>query len=276
MTSPDTNAGFWRLRHDELEALLRRHDLSWGLVRVMLALADLTRGYGKDRDTVSLGQIADKTGISQPHVAHAMKQLAGKGLSGGAPGKGQAVIRWVVWPVPPAPTARDGTTATDGSSLLPSAAAATTANATASVGRHQDTKKKGKKYTKKGAADKPLPDRRVNMFKSFFTELHEKELGRPYIFSDGKDENLIKALLRKLDSNGNDPLAELQRASRNMLADPWGKKRADIGLLCSKINSWLGDPEQAKRRCTFTPAEATGTGYSSIARSFGQGGDRVD
>jgi hypothetical protein len=59
----NTDGGFWRLPHDHLAALLTRRDLSWAVARVYLALANLTRGYGKERDEVSLGQIAEKAGM---------------------------------------------------------------------------------------------------------------------------------------------------------------------------------------------------------------------
>ncbi|MCX5653726.1 MAG: hypothetical protein NTY65_03635 [Planctomycetota bacterium] len=58
-----TDGGFWRLRHDHLATLLARRDLSWAVVRVYLALADLTVGYRKERDEVSLSQIAETAGM---------------------------------------------------------------------------------------------------------------------------------------------------------------------------------------------------------------------
>jgi hypothetical protein len=127
----NTDGGFWRLRHDDLAALLTRRDLSWAAVRVYLALADLTRGYGRERDEVSLSQIAEKAGMFShgpdgkqypncAHVARALKVLARLGLYGSAGGNGQAMVRWVVWPPPEyrpaAGTAEQGTTAKAGSS----------------------------------------------------------------------------------------------------------------------------------------------------------------
>jgi len=149
--------GFWRLRHDDLAALLARRDLSWETARVYLALADLTRGYGRDRDAVSLSQIADLAGMftmaadgarryEVRHVRRALKTLAVLGLCGQAPTSGQAVIRWVEWPPPPleAPstTASLGSSASPGSSATADATANATADAgrgtTASPGRHQE------------------------------------------------------------------------------------------------------------------------------------------
>jgi len=149
--------GFWQLWHDDLAALLARRDLSWETARVYLALADLTRGYGRDRDIVSLSQIADLAGIfivaadgakrrDIRHVRRALKTLAALGLCGQAPTEGQDVTRWVTWPPPPleAPstTASLGSSASPGSSATADATANATADAgrgtTASPGRHQD------------------------------------------------------------------------------------------------------------------------------------------
>ena len=158
---------FWRLRHDDLAALLARRDLAWETVRVYLALADLTCGYGKDRDTVSLGQIAEHAGMFTPaadgeqrpevrHVRRALKTLEALGLYGQAPAEGQDVTRWVVWPptTPEAPSttagtgssASGGTTAEAGSSTTANptadAGSRTTAKTTAGAGRHQDIQEK--------------------------------------------------------------------------------------------------------------------------------------
>jgi len=100
---------FWRLRHEDLAAVLRRTDLSWESARVYLALADLTRGYGKDRDTVSLGQISKATGIERRHVSRAIGELTKLGLYEQAE-KGDNIDRWVTWPAPgvPEPGNRQG------------------------------------------------------------------------------------------------------------------------------------------------------------------------
>ncbi len=96
--------GFWRLPHNELAAVLARPDLSWETARVYLALADLTRGYGRARGVVSLGQISERVGgMPRRYVTRALAALRAKGLCGQEPSKGQSVIRWVTWPPPPAP-----------------------------------------------------------------------------------------------------------------------------------------------------------------------------
>jgi hypothetical protein len=155
--------GFWRLRHADLAALLARTDLTWETVRVYLALADPTIGWGKKRDVVSLSQIAKHAGMfyaedgsQRPdcsHVSRALRTLAEAGLCGSTPGKGQRVVRWVTWPPPqaaPETAAEAGTTATHGSSATAGAGsgaaakptaeptAKATAMTTAGAGRHQD------------------------------------------------------------------------------------------------------------------------------------------
>ena len=91
-------SGFWRLSHEDLSRVLARADLSWETARVYLALADLTVGYGKAKDVVSLGQIAETAGIKRPHVARALKRLRQLDLYGEDRVSKQRVIRWVVWP----------------------------------------------------------------------------------------------------------------------------------------------------------------------------------
>jgi phage replication O-like protein O len=70
--------GFWRLPHDDLGALLARTDLTWETARVYLALADLTIGWCKKRDAVSLSQIAEHTGMDRAHVCRALRALAAR------------------------------------------------------------------------------------------------------------------------------------------------------------------------------------------------------
>jgi len=96
------DAGFWRLEHDGLAALLARSDLSWETARVYLALADLTIGFGKRKVVVSVSQIGKVAGIpDRGHVQRALNRLAGLGLYGQCEADGQRVTRWVVWPCPP-------------------------------------------------------------------------------------------------------------------------------------------------------------------------------
>jgi hypothetical protein len=65
----------------------------------------------------------------------------------------------------------------------------------------------------------------------------------------------VKRLLNLLDRDGADPVVELQRATRNMLANSWGCERADLGLLAAKINSWLSPPTaKSATRGNFTAA----------------------
>ena len=299
-TPPEADAGFWRLNHDDLAALLARHDLSWETARAYLALADLTLGYGKSRDTVSLGQIARRAGMygsfhgatlpDCSHVARALRRLAELGLCGQAPARGQSVTRWVIWPAPSTPpeaTANVGTPASIGTAAEPgsgttagagsgttagagtSASIGTSAKATAGAGTHQDTKTYKKKKKKKIATDKPPPDSRVKTFLDFFCKAYTDAVGKPYIVNGGKDGATIKRLLRALDGNGFDALAELQRAARNMLADRWGRDKGDIGLLANKINSWWGTGKAGGGSRGTYPAAPVGASVAGLVnRSF--------
>ena len=265
MSTGNDSSGFWRLSHDHLAAALARRDLNGESLRVYLALADLTRGYGKERDSVSLSQIADRAGgLTRPHVCRALEILATKGLYGQTDALGQDVARWVVWP--PTPVTNIGNTTTPvpsvGNTAVPSTGNRTVPGAVPGAGTHQDTKKH-KKFSKKNAAGKPPPDSRVKSFLDFFCKTYADTVGRPYVVTGGKDGATVKRLLRTVSPE------DLQRAARNMLADAWARDKADIGLLASKVNSWLGAPSTTpKRQGGFTPAGTSAADYSGLAKTF--------
>ena len=82
----------------------------------------------------------------------------------------------------------------------------------------------------------------------WFCATYKTATGNRYIVSGGKDGATVKRLLRQLDGDGRDPVAELQAATGAMLADPWGRERASIGLLAGQINTWRSKarPEQSR------------------------------
>jgi len=92
-----SNQGFWKLHHRDLAAILRRRDLSLREFRVLLALASLTQGYGKDRDVLTAGRIAAITGDPPRHVYDSLRTLAQKGLVGKESLGSKRVLRWVNW-----------------------------------------------------------------------------------------------------------------------------------------------------------------------------------
>lgn len=257
------NDGFWRLSHDDLAAVLARRDLTGEQLRVLLALADLTLGYGKSRDTVSLGQIAKLAGgLRRPHIVRALSDLADKGLYGQAPAAGQSVTRWIVWP-PPVPD--DGNTPATvpalGNTTVPAQGNRTVPKAVPALGTHQDSKKCKKQ--KEACAASP-PDPRIRVFIDWFSETFKARLGRPYIVVGGKDGRLVKAMLGRLGDGG---LDKLKAAAGRMLSDDWGGPRADIGLLSSRLNQWLGDAPAAKRGGKHTPATAADE-YADAVQHF--------
>ncbi len=134
--------GFWRLFHNDLAAALSRSDLCWELARVYLALADLTLGYGKQKDTVSLSQIAEVAGMRRNNVARTLKQLKALGLCGQSKTRTQKVVRWVTWP-PPAIKV-DTAIGSDNTSGIKTDTN-TGIKGGINVDTHQDTKKKEKK-----------------------------------------------------------------------------------------------------------------------------------
>ena len=278
MTIPATQhspgGGWWRLPHADLAALLRRRDLSWESARVLLALADLTLGFGKDRDEVSLSQIANVAGMGRPHVARALATLRKLGLVGQVPGKGQSVVRWAVWP-PPLAVADSGTAAkaiaTSGNSTVAGAGSRTVAKAAAGAGTHQDTKKRKKdnKNSKKGAAGKPPPDSRVKVFLGFFCSEYKATRGQEYIVSGGKDGALVKRLLKALDGQAICGLFGLKKAARYMLDDGWASDKASVGLLASQINTWRGNGQHGSQSKGRYVKASSDTDYNAAATNFG-------
>lgn len=239
--------GFWQLWHEDLAALLVRTDLSWGTARVYLALADLTIGYGKERDVVSLGQIAERAGMTRRHVSRALERLKKLKLYGYHEVRKHVKVRWVLWPPPPVPESGNSNH-TDavpaaGNSGVPGAGNSpvlrAVPNGVPDVGTHQDSKKpKNTKKKKEGAAAPPDP--RVQTFMHAFSERYKDRIERKYIVSPGKDHALVKRLLHELDGDDDvdDPVAELRQAAERMFTDSWGCDHASIGLLKSQINRW--------------------------------------
>ena len=138
----DSN-GFWRLSHDDLAALLSRTDLSWETARVFLAVADLTLGYGKPRDTISLGQIAKVSGVHRRHLTRALDRLKAIGLYGQRELGPQETERWVVWPASPgdsneATGTQVGTSADAGTRTSTNAGTERGTRTGTNVGTHQE------------------------------------------------------------------------------------------------------------------------------------------
>ena len=239
--------GFWQLWHEDLAALLVRTDLSWGTARVYLALADLTIGYGKGRDVVSLGQIAERAGMTRRHVSRALERLKKLKLYGYHEVRKHVKVRWVLWPPPPVPESGNSNH-TDavpaaGNSGVPGAGNSpvprAVPNGVPDVGTHQDSEitKTGKKGKDRASAP---PDPRVETFMQIFSDMYRDRVGTKYLVSSGKDRALAKDLLHKLDGDEDvdDPVAELLQAAERMFDDRWGRSYAGIGVLASQINHW--------------------------------------
>jgi hypothetical protein len=88
------------------------------------------------------------------------------------------------------------------------------------------------------ATAKPPPDPRIKKFIDWFCDEYQRVRGIKYIVQGGKDAKNVQRLLKSMS------LEELQRAVGSMFADHWGKDKADIGLLTSKINTWRGGESQ--------------------------------
>ncbi len=102
------------------------------------------------------------------------------------------------------------------------------------------------KKTRNAKPKKPT-DPRVKEFIAWFAETYQHQKGEKYIVQGGKDGAAVKRLLRQLGGNGVDPMTKLKTAAANMLADDWGSRNGDLGVLASKINSWLTWKGNGKR-----------------------------
>ena len=204
-------SGFWRLSHEDLTRVLARTDLSWETARVYLALADLTIGYGKEKDTVSLGQIADATGMDRPHVVRALKCLSQLGLYGQEKVSSQEVIRWVAWP--PLPVANDGNRQGVAKGVA-GAGSRTVAKGVASLGTHQDTKKKD---TKTNGHD-------LGHFDRFWTAYPRKEKRKDALAIWGKinpDEAMVEVIISAAQKHADLWQAERRERKHIPLPTTW-------------------------------------------------------
>ncbi|NQV31805.1 MAG: hypothetical protein HQ515_03880 [Phycisphaeraceae bacterium] len=142
------HSGFWRLPHNDLAVLLSRTDLKWESLRVYLALADLTHGYGKQKDIVSLGQIAKLSCVDRQHLTRVFRLLESLGLYGQREIAPRKVERWIIWP--PTDGTCIGTSTSPGTSTKDSTQEGTIGSALGGTtgstleGTHQEIKKEKK------------------------------------------------------------------------------------------------------------------------------------
>jgi hypothetical protein len=118
------------------------------------------------------------------------------------------------------------------------------------------------KEVKNIGRSKKQTDPRVKEFLNYWGETFQKETGQPYVFSFGKDGNLIKNLLAVHDSS------TLQDLTKTFFKDEQCKRRGlTIGIFYQEINRLLSlkvmNPlEQAKREWAMQRGEK-GNGVSS-------------
>jgi hypothetical protein len=125
-----------------------------------------------------------------------------------------------------------------------------------------DTDKNYKKEKNNIGRSKKQSDPRVKEFLNYWGETFQRETGQPYVFSFGKDGNLIKNLLAVHD------LSTLQDLTKTFFKDEQCKRRGlTIGIFYQEINRLLSlkvmNPlEQAKREWAMQRGEK-GNGISS-------------
>jgi len=143
----EIEGGFWRLEHSNLARILARTDLSWETARVYWAVGDLTLGFGRERDILSIGQISHLAHVDHWHTFRALDRLLQFGLYGEEKVSTRKIIRWIVWPPPEilnadapvgASEGTNGVGANDGASPGTKIGA----NGGANVGTHQEDQEK--------------------------------------------------------------------------------------------------------------------------------------
>ena len=114
-------------------------------------------------------------------------------------------------------------------------------------GQPRDTNKNDKNNKNNIGRSKKQTDPRVKDFFEYWGKTFQEKIGQPYVFSFGKEGNLVKNLLQVHS------LETLQEMTRVFFRDEQGKRRGlTIGVFFQEINRLLSlkamDPlEQAKR-----------------------------
>ena len=80
MANPQKENGHVKIANEIVEAFAR-HRLSGNEWQVLWVILRKTYGWNKKSDAISLSQIAKMTGISRPHVAHAVAKLCARGVA---------------------------------------------------------------------------------------------------------------------------------------------------------------------------------------------------
>jgi hypothetical protein len=140
-TDEGAENGYWQLPHEHLAAALSL-DIPGEQLRVYLALADLTHGYGKSEDEISLSQIGKRAGgVLRSHVPRAIDGLRKAGLYADRTIGRRRVVRRIAWPPPPI---GPGVAEAGSRGATKSGSRGATKGAT-KAGTYQDTKRSTKK-----------------------------------------------------------------------------------------------------------------------------------
>lgn len=105
--SPQLEDGYIRIANELFDAILRAR-LKYSTQTVLLAVMRKTYGYGKKEDDVSASQLGALCGMSRPHVAVALNELAVLGVIHKREGKYGTIVgvnkNYAAWMVNFAPT----------------------------------------------------------------------------------------------------------------------------------------------------------------------------
>jgi len=208
----------------------------------------LAQETGMDRKTVrlSIGQLESARFLAVERYGNGRRQYYRLGETGGETGPLCTVHK----PGEKLDRGRNGT-----GPVLPQSGGETGPEAGEKCPHNQKTKNLKKKQI---GARPAHPDHKP--FVEWWCKTYQETFGTKYVFAGAKDGQLVGDLLRKTGG-----LAALQAAAENMLADPWGRDKADIGLLSSKLNNWLKPARASPAR--HTPARTTET-YDDLIQDF--------
>lgn len=201
MASPQPEDGYTRIANELIEALVRFR-IPGQELRVVLAIARKTYGYGKKQDTISYGQIAQMTDIPRPKVIKHVKSLVSKKVLGSThQGTRKPLTLWInkdyeTW----LPSPLKGTSPHQGTIASPHQGTKTSP--------HQGTHKRKKENLQKKRATFDFPDWLDKDLWRDFRE-HRRKLRKPMT---DRAEALLVERLAKYKEEGYNPTNLLKTA----------------------------------------------------------------
>jgi phage replication O-like protein O len=229
--SPQAEDGHLDLANELVEAFARIN-LSAYEWRLLWALWRKTYCWHKKQDKIAITQFEKMTGLKRRHVARTLLKLKKRNIITQI---GNSFIttyqfqkdytKWKYLPV---------TQIGNGSNRYLNRSASLPKQVTNSLPKQVPTKENKETIQKNIGRSKKKTDPTVKEFLTYWGETFQREVGQPYVFSFGKDGNLIKQLLAVHD------LPTLQDVTKIFFKDEQCKRRGlTIGVFFQEINRLL-------------------------------------